>query len=87
MVLLDPEIHDLHLITPFSASKPGADGHRRRTDARTWILMSLPHNTVGSHLSQTPLKSDAGARFLRADFHLSQTHPLKSDTLGGSEKK
>ena len=42
--------------------------------------------TVGSHLSQTPLKSDAGARFLRADFHLSQTHPLKSDTLGGSEK-
>ena len=31
MVLLDPEIHDLHLITPFSASKPGAD----RTDGRT----------------------------------------------------
>ena len=31
MVLLDPEIHDLHLITPFSASKPGAD---RTADGR-----------------------------------------------------
>ena len=32
MVLLDPEIHDLHLITPFSASKPGA---HRQTHGRT----------------------------------------------------
>ena len=31
-------------------------------------------------------KSDAGDRFLRADFHLSQIHPLKSDIFGEFEK-